>query len=447
MPSPTWPTMGCLEERGFEIGERAGNRLGEARDRYADIRHHALLARRIGERRVIGIVPRFPETRAVLRLRGPCRAARTMLRRDGSKALCLLGDGSLGAVKLDEQGRHFGERQFRIGVAGADGQGIENFDARDGGTRLDRLDDGIDRAFFDALEGDDAGADGFRNAVEPKRHFRDDAERAFRARDELVQIRPRGRRGRSFRRPEAIGHDGGERRNVFAHGAVADCIGAGAARCDHAAECRVGAGVDGEEETGVAEMLVERLARHARLDATTSRSSAFTSTMRSMRVRSSESPPCTAETWPSSEVPAPKGMTGSPCAARSDDGGDFLRRLREGDGIGHRDRMPGLVAAMRLADRLGHGEAVAEQRAEFGQRRLPALFPRRFAHGVPPSCEERLSRREGHVRDRTSPWKWLASLNPSLTTFCVIPAKAGIHVPRPSPHNCRSAHGPRLSPG
>ena len=37
--------------------------------------------------------------------------------------------------------------------------------------------------------------------------------------------------------------------------------------------------------------------------------------MRSIPVRSMQTPPCTAATWASSEVPAPKGTTGTRCAA------------------------------------------------------------------------------------------------------------------------------------
>ncbi len=48
-----------------------------------------------------------------------------------------------------------------------------------------------------------------------------------------------------------------------------------------------------------------------------SRSSALTRTIRVMRERSTVTPPRMAETLPSSEVPAPNGMTGTPCSAQS----------------------------------------------------------------------------------------------------------------------------------
>ena len=63
----------------------------------------------------------------------------------------------------------------------------------------------------------------------------------------------------------AVGEHHGERHHVFAHGAVAHGVGAGSARRRHAAECRVGAGIDGEEQAGVVQCVVELLARDARL--------------------------------------------------------------------------------------------------------------------------------------------------------------------------------------
>jgi hypothetical protein len=47
----------------------------------------------------------------------------------------------------------------------------------------------------------------------------------------------------------------------------------------------------------------------------TVRSSALTRTMRFMRDRSIETPPCTASKWPSSDEPTPNGITGTACAA------------------------------------------------------------------------------------------------------------------------------------
>ncbi len=64
----------------------------------------------------------------------------------------------------------------------------------------------------------------------------------------------------------AVGHDCGEVEHVVAHRAVTHGVGARGAGRGHAAEGGLGAGIDREEQAGVAEMLVEHLAGDARLD-------------------------------------------------------------------------------------------------------------------------------------------------------------------------------------
>ena len=51
-----------------------------------------------------------------------------------------------------------------------------------------------------------------------------------------------------------VGHHGGERQHVLAHGAVAHGVGARGARRRHAAEGGVGAGIDREEQALVAQI-------------------------------------------------------------------------------------------------------------------------------------------------------------------------------------------------
>ena len=76
-------------------------------------------------------------------------------------------------------------------------------------------------------------------------------------------------------------------------------------------------------------------------------------------------PPRSAAMWPSSEVPVPNGIDRDPVA-----GADRHDRLTssvergEGDRIGRRARMVGLVLAVALAHRAGGGQPLAEQRAE-----------------------------------------------------------------------------------
>src|SRR5204862_2497770 len=95
-----------------------------------------------------------------------------------------------------------------------------------------------------------------------------DAERAFRADDESREIVP-GRRllgaARGGKQLAICQHDL-ERDDVVLHRAVAHSISTGAARGRHPAERSIGARIDRKEQTLVAQMLVELLARDARLD-------------------------------------------------------------------------------------------------------------------------------------------------------------------------------------
>ena len=82
------------------------------------------------------------------------------------------------------------------------------------------------------------------------------------------QVVAGGRLARALRRlhHRAVGHHGGEVRDVLAHGAVAHRVGAGGARRGHAADGGLlGARIDGKEQAQVAQVVVELLARDAGL--------------------------------------------------------------------------------------------------------------------------------------------------------------------------------------
>ena len=99
-----------------------------------------------------------------------------------------------------------------------------------------------------------------------------------------------------------------------------------------------------------------------------------------IRERSSDTPPCGALTWPSSDEPVPNGTIGASCRAQS-----FTRSITSSRDLGEHDRVrrlvlePGQRVAVLAADRLGGGEAIAEARGEVGVeggdgfRREPAL--------------------------------------------------------------------------
>ena len=76
-------------------------------------------------------------------------------------------------------------------VDGVHGEFVEQFDARDGNARLDGDDRGVARRLH-AGERADSADDGFGQAMQPQRDFRDDSERAFRADQQPREIVARG---------------------------------------------------------------------------------------------------------------------------------------------------------------------------------------------------------------------------------------------------------------
>ena len=89
-----------------------------------------------------------------------------------------------------------------------------------------------------------------------------------------------------------------------------------------------------------------------------------------MRERSSETPPCGALTWPSSDEPTPNG-TMRRVVPRAEL--DEVDHVVPGFGEHHRVRRlvlePGQRVPVRLADRLRGGEAIAETGGEIGIER------------------------------------------------------------------------------
>ena len=132
---------------------------------------------------------------------------------------------------------------------------------------LDRQDHRVDRA-FDRRERADRGRDRLGNAVEPQRHLGNDAERAFRSDKQPGQVVAGGGFAGPPRCPNdaAVGEHDRQRQHVLPHRPVSHRVGARGARRRHAAERGVGAGIDREEQAGVAQVFVELLARDARLD-------------------------------------------------------------------------------------------------------------------------------------------------------------------------------------
>ncbi len=114
-----------------------------------------------------------------------------------------------------------------------------------------------------------AGGDRLGHAVQAQLDLGDDAERALGADVEPGEVVAGARFARAAAGADdpAVGRDDGEPEHVLAHRAVANGVGARRARRGHAADRRVGAGIDREEQARALELGVELLAQHARLHA------------------------------------------------------------------------------------------------------------------------------------------------------------------------------------
>ena len=73
-------------------------------------------------------------------------------------------------MELEEQRRRLGQREMRIGVAGADLHLVEQLDAGERQAHLERGDGGVAGA-LDRGEGTDRGEDRLGNAVELEREL------------------------------------------------------------------------------------------------------------------------------------------------------------------------------------------------------------------------------------------------------------------------------------
>ena len=195
------------------------------------------------------------------------KSAAAVLLGDGAEQFRLFLHAGLAAVEFQDEKRRLGKAQLGVGIAGLHLQRVHQLDTGDGNAVLD----GGDHRLAGGLDGRkaaDGRGDRLGNALQPQRQLGDDAERALSTDQKTGQIVAGG----GFLRPvgglddRAVRHDGGHVEDIVLHGAVAHRVGARSAGRGHAAEARVGARVDREEEPGVAEMLVQLLARHAGLD-------------------------------------------------------------------------------------------------------------------------------------------------------------------------------------
>ena len=170
------------------------------------------------------------------------------------------------AVEFEEHRRRDAVVRLLVLVDRAHRLLADDVAARDRDARLDGLDHGVGAA-VDRVEGADRGRHRFLHRVQAHRDLGDDAERALRADEEAREVVARGGFFRAARGLDdaPVGEHHFQRQHVLAHRAVAHRVGARGARRRHAAERRVGAGIDREEQARVLDVLVQLLARDAGL--------------------------------------------------------------------------------------------------------------------------------------------------------------------------------------
>ena len=209
---------------------------------------------------------RRPQPRARLRCRRPFEPLAAELVGDRLHGGRLFGHTGLAAVEFHQQHRRFGQAQLVAQVDGAHRVRIEQLAAGNGHTELDDLDGGAHRR-VDTREGAHRRQHRLGQRVQAQRDLGHHAERAFAADHQAREVVAGARlaRARAGADHLALRRDDGEAEHVLAHRAVAHGIRATGAGGRHAAQARVGAGVDGEEEAAVADLVVELGARHARL--------------------------------------------------------------------------------------------------------------------------------------------------------------------------------------
>ena len=244
----------------LDVAPGFGDAIGQARDRHADVAG-------TGPRSRAG-APAPPRTHRAAPAtawsgapaRSPSRTARRQARAAISpNSVACSATPAVRAVELDEQHRRHRQIELGVAVGGAPLPPRRAARCAPPGCRCWMVamvawhaasTEGNGQMPAEIASGMPAQADG---------QLGDDAERALRADQKAGQvIAGRGLLARlAVRDHLAIGQHRRQRQHIVAHGAVAHRIGAGGAGRGHAAERGVGAGIDREEQAGVAQVAVE----------------------------------------------------------------------------------------------------------------------------------------------------------------------------------------------
>lgn len=247
-----------------DVFHRLGQALGQPRDGHAGVGGERAAARAQLQAGEVRVVPRCPEPAALFLPGGPPEAPAAMLLRDRLQRLALLRHLRGGTAELEEQRGRRREARAAVRVDRLNRQRIQHLGARQRHAELDRLDHAVDRALH-VGEIDDRRRDRLGLRVQLDRDLGDDAQRAFGAAEQLREAVAGGRLAGAPGGADhlAVGPHHRERQHVVAHRAVADGVGARGRGGHHAADRRVGAGIDREEEAGAGQLAVEVLARDA----------------------------------------------------------------------------------------------------------------------------------------------------------------------------------------
>jgi hypothetical protein len=140
------------------------------------------------DRREERVVPRLPQSSAVLRRHRPLELLRAVLAGDLLHGARVLFDAfPARAVDLEEQRRLQRIAGLRIAVDGIELDLVERLDPGDRDAELNRGDDGLHGAGH-AREGTHGGRDRLRKPVQAHAHFGDHAERALRPDEQPRQV-------------------------------------------------------------------------------------------------------------------------------------------------------------------------------------------------------------------------------------------------------------------
>ena len=355
----------CQEAAFVDVAAGFEDALGEARDRHADIGGHALRSRLERQAGVIGIVAGLPQAVAVFGLGRPLEFVGAEIAGDGLDNFDLFDDALFGTVEFEKQGRFERIIELRELVDGVYLDLVQKLDPGHRDAHLDGLNHRADRR-FQVRERAHGRRHGFRDAVKADRHLGDDAERPFRADEQPRQVVA----GRRLAGPAAgaddapVGQDHGQGQHVLAHGAVAHRVGTRRPGRRHAAERRIGAGIDGEEQPRIAEVLVQLLAGDAGLNGGVHVLGVdFDDFVHSHQVDAHPAVQCRHVAFQRGA-----GAEGNDRhvagRAQLDDVADFLGGLGEHHRIGWMAGMVGFVVAVLFAHRLGDREPVADDGAE-----------------------------------------------------------------------------------